>query len=167
MATHPAYRVFYAHPKGMADAALAADALLLCEHLSAIIGDTRTVEVTTGFADWGKHFRRCGSWENWTRDVAVGQGYGASEPRYHAFVLGLTPGEIDGWVVGTATRKLADLAIGARKPVLGIAPRKRGEPLTVFRVAAVETIASASFTENGRVILVDGGQRPRQEAADT
>lgn len=150
------YRVFYGHTKGLSEAAARADAEQIRAYLTGIIGDARTVDVTTGFADWERHFRRCGSWENWTRDVAVGRGYGATEPRYHAFVLGLTPGETSGWVVGAATQRLADLAIGARKPVLGLAPRKGDAPFTLHRVAAVEHIAGAAYVESGRVILVAG-----------
>ena len=150
------YRVFYAHPKDAADAALTADTALLLTALSAIIGDARTVEVTTGFADWQKHFRRCGSWENWTRDVAVGKSYGSTEPRYHAIVLGVTPGEVDGWVVGSATQRIADLAQGAKKPVLMLTPTKKGDAPVLYRVLAVEHIPGAPYNESGRVIPLEG-----------
>lgn len=149
------YRVFYGHAKDAAEAAIRADVTDIRAHLSAALAATHTVEVVSGFDEWHGHFRRCGSWEAWTRDVAVGKAYGQQEPRYHAVVLGVVaPSNDDGrLVVGSATQRIADLAIGVGKPVLALLPRKEGEAIQLVRVRGCETIPGASPAENGRVLV--------------
>jgi hypothetical protein len=137
--------VFYAHPKDTPALALAEGVEAIRDALQAVIGDARTVEVTSGLEDWQRHFRRAGSWEAWTRDVAVGRIYGQDQPRYHAIVASPS-------VVGQATRRVLELALGLKKPVLLWTPASGDAAARFDRVVNVEPLEGADPTACARLV---------------
>lgn len=97
-------QVFVAHAKGDSQQRIQG-ALDLLRGLSA-----QPFEVTLGYTEWEKSFRRCGTWEAWAEYVATAKRYGSSSPLYDMFVC------IDD-VAGAATENIVRAALKAGKYV--------------------------------------------------
>lgn len=133
------YRIFYAHKASADPAALRAEAAVVQAFIQSVIPE-KAVEAITGFDDHERHFRRCGGWDAWCRDVALGSVYGTGAPRYHALVV---PDD----VVGNATRSMVVFALDAGKPVL-LWNKDAG---TAAKVVRVDDIEGASPRERARL----------------
>lgn len=103
------YRFFLAHPKSM-------DALEIERVGQAVLHFMQAkqpgmeIVLTSGRDDYDRNFSRCGSWDAWATDVAIGLDYMSREPRYHGFVA-------TDRVIGAATARIVERALGAAKPV--------------------------------------------------
>ena len=110
LATRSTLRVFLAHPKGLSESEIAA----LVELVHAVITRLKPdalVRVVTGFEDWTRSFKACGSWDAWTKRVGSGVSFTSREPLYHAIVV--APSRY----VGHATKEIVLHAAKARKPI--------------------------------------------------
>jgi trans-2-enoyl-CoA reductase len=105
-----AYRVFLAHPKGLSGEEVARMEGAVRAYMKAK-QPTLDIEVTTGFADWERHFKRLGSWDAWILDVAKGVDYTTREPRYTHFV-------VPEGAMGKATADILSTAMAVGKEVL-------------------------------------------------
>jgi hypothetical protein len=103
-------RVFLANAKGDSPEVIA-DMIQRATFPLRKISNGRTVIVTSGLDDFGRHFSRCGSWDAWARDVVQGIDYLSREPRYHGFVVPTLR-------CGAATANIIRGALGVGKPVL-------------------------------------------------
>ncbi len=104
-------RAFIAHSKN-GDVNLGTLKSKIAAALVATVGERATVSaVTLGRDHYEAHFRRCGSWDAWTRDVAVGFHPVTREPQFNLFVVPEGP-------IGKATAGILTAAFTARKTVL-------------------------------------------------
>lgn len=92
--------------------------------------------VTLGRDDYERNFQRAGSWDAWTREVAIGVHPTTREPRYHGIVV---PGEARPYGaharVGAATQSIVGQALGMGKPVLLFANGTLTQAKKVVKVA--------------------------------
>lgn len=70
--------------------------------------------IVDGFTDWKENFHRCGGWNGWAEDVAVGRDlYGR-----HRYDVIVSPHR----TVGKSTAQIIERALAFGKPVLYIGP---------------------------------------------
>ena len=122
----PTMRIFFANGRGDSDADVERAVARVRDALMSQFG--ADVEVTSGKDDYKANFSRCGSWDAWIRDVAVGIRFADRTPRYHALMCPTRE-------VGKATARIVELALGASKPVL---LWEGGQARSVISVRAVD-----------------------------
>ena len=131
-------RVFVATAKGE-------DPLRVEEIRQQVVTRMPEATVIDGLADWQENFHRCGGWNGWIEDVAIGRELGGRY-RYDAFVAPYTS-------VGRATAQILQRAIECGKPVVHIA--RNGD---VSRVVGVECVDFESW-KAGWTLVTDSPTR--------
>lgn len=125
-------RVFIVHPKAV-DTLLDLTGALERDAKEKWPPPTHTIQLTLGRDDWERNFSRCGSWNEWTRDVAERVLGPTREPRYHGVMVPYSE------TIGRATKDIVMGFLRLGKPALEWRP---GE----FRkITTVDTVDSESF----------------------
>lgn len=131
-------RAFIAHPKNDA-LDLGALKQKIAKALVAAAGTRATVAaVVTGKDHYEAHFRRCGSWDAWTRDVGAGIHPVTRDQQFNLFVVPEGP-------IGKATAGILQHAFAAGKPVL------RWDGTTLTRAKSLVTLDAEDYKSGWRL----------------
>ena len=122
------YKVFLATPKGALDTEVESAYATVQDKFQKSVPEGIKVSVTRALDDWNDNFKRCGSWDAWTHDVAAGVDYEFRTPRYNAIVCTTEN-------VGRATAQIVEHALEAKKMV---AVQANGDTKRVYGVTAID-----------------------------
>lgn len=131
---------FLSHAKSATDAELE-DALSNLKPLLDAASRGQPYRVTLARDDYKTNFERCGSWDEWMRDVLGGIDFASSRPRFDAFIA-------FGRMHGKGSATLLHRAFAERRPVVVFEQADGNWTLSgCWRVVQV----SESFTDGYRI----------------
>ena len=135
-------RFFLAHPKSYDDAMLEEVARVAHQILARYSGG-KDFELVLGRDYFAARFSACGSWNAWTREVAVGVQYLTREPIFRAILVPAGP-------VGAGTARIVAEALAVNKTVVAF-----NKKALCRRVLAVAAYDAQDFKTGFRLILED------------
>lgn len=132
-------RVFVAHTKDESD-----DQVQTFVDMFQLLYPDRILTFTTGKQDWDRNFKKCGGWNQWTKNVVHGTIYGSTEKTYNVILVTRD-------VVGKATRDIVEHAIKANTTV-AIFSNDGTNPPKLKRVRGIEVVDSQDYKAGWKMI---------------